>query len=61
MNQLAKEQCAAAMLNITHGDYLIAIVQLRFALPHVHDRRCWSRLMLAIRELNKLEQANANS
>lgn len=61
MNQFAKDQCAAVVLNIHAGYTVSAIVQLRMAIRECHDLRCWSKLMLAIRELNKLEQANANT
>ena len=54
MTPSAKGQCKCAMVNIEVGDYLAAIDNLRRALKGTSDRRVWSKLMLAIRELSKI-------
>jgi hypothetical protein len=54
MNTFAKLHCSAAIALIEHGHYPEAIDNLRAALRLTHDRRVWSKLMLAIRELGKL-------
>lgn len=54
MEPFARTLCRAAQLQIRNGDYALAIGNLRSALRRTTDRRAWSKLMLAIRELSKL-------
>lgn len=46
--------CRAAMWNVREGQYTRAIILLRAALQQTTDRRAWSKLMLAIRELGRV-------
>ena len=54
MTPFARGLCRAAQIQIRNGDYALAIGNLRSALRRTTDRRAWSKLMLAIRELSKL-------
>ena len=53
----ARQFCNDARKLIVAGRYQDAIAYLRLALPQVHNRRAWSKLMLAIRELSKIVPA----
>lgn len=54
MLNFAKWDCIDAMQQIERGEIQEAIATLRRALRGTRDRRAWSKLMLAIRELNRL-------
>lgn len=54
MTTTGRDHCSSAMQHITRGQYAWAIQHLRLALQQTHDRRVWSKLMLAIRELNRV-------
>lgn len=54
MNDLSRAHCASAQFAIRNGHYLSAVQHLRAALRQTIDRRAWSKLMLAIRELNRV-------
>ena len=54
MLEIARVDCLAAMNQIQEGDYALAIVHLRHALRGTHNRRAWSKIMLAIRELSRI-------
>lgn len=54
MSPNARNHCTAAMNLICANEYGAAILNLRSALRECHNRRAWSRLMLAIRELSKV-------
>ena len=54
MNATARTDCANAQRNIIAGNYSAAILDLRLALQNTTNRCAWSKLMLAIRELNKV-------
>lgn len=47
--------CRLAMELIHRNEYEAAIVMCRQALTHSPPRRAWSKLMLAIRELSRVE------
>lgn len=55
MNTTATLSCHCAMDAIMAGNYGSAISHLRTALKYTTNRRAWSKLMLAIRELSRLE------
>lgn len=57
MTQFGKLHCFAAQALIANGHYQEAIDNLRAALRQTSDRRAWSKLMLAIRELSKIVPA----
>lgn len=54
MSLAFSRSCHLAMELIRAGDYAAAQHECRQALKFTRDRRAWSRLMLAIRELNRL-------
>lgn len=54
MSPYARLHCTAAMELIKHGHYGHAIDNLRLAIKGTSDRRAWSKLMLAIRELQRV-------
>ncbi len=54
MTPLARDYCEFAMHNIREGQIAPAIRCLRFALRETTDRKAWSKLMLAIRELSRV-------
>lgn len=54
MSEHAKTFCRDAQRLIVAARYEDAIAYLRRALQQTHNRRAWSKLMLAIRELNRL-------
>lgn len=55
MTPTAQTHCRIAMSDIRNGFYPSALLQLRAALAGTSNRRAWSKLMLAIRELSRLE------
>lgn len=55
MSPLAQSCCRNAVQYIHVGHYAHAIFAIRTALKQTSDRRAWSKLMLAIRELSRLE------
>lgn len=57
MNQSAILDARLASRAIILGDYPAAQQLLRSALRGCNNRRAWSKLMLAIRELNRLSPA----
>lgn len=52
MSDHAKTFCRDAQRLIVAGQYADAIAYLRLALRQTTNRRAWSKLMLAIRELS---------
>jgi hypothetical protein len=54
MTEHARTFCNDARKLIIAGRYQDAIAYLRLALPQVSDRRAWSKIMLAIRELSRI-------
>lgn len=54
MTEHARTFCRDAQRYIVAGQYANAIAYLRLALKQTSDRRAWSKLMLAIRELNRI-------
>jgi Flp pilus assembly protein TadD len=57
MTPYARIACDQAIFNINLGQFEMAIACLRDALRGTHDRKAWSKLMLAIRELNRIAPA----
>ena len=56
MTEFAKLHCVAAQALIANGHYAHAIDNLRHALRGTTNRKAWSKLMLAIRELSRIAQ-----
>ncbi len=56
MSPAARLACSDAMEDIERGDYRSAINELRSALRGTSNRKAWSKLMLAIRELSRIAQ-----
>ena len=54
MTEFAKLHCVAAQALITNGHYADAIANLRAALKGTSNRKAWSKIMLAIRELSRI-------
>lgn len=54
MSPSARNQCEFAVQEIHAGNYEAAILFLRTALKNTPNRRAWSKLMLAIRELSRV-------
>lgn len=54
MTEHARQFCCDAQRLIVAARYADAIAYLRLALRQTSDRRAWSKLMLAIREINRL-------
>lgn len=59
MGPYARKACQQATWNIHQGDYTMAIACLKDALHGTHNRKAWSKLMLAIRELVRIAAAQA--
>ncbi len=51
--------CKLAQLSIRQGFYQDGINYLRAALKQTSDRRAWSKIMLAIRELSRILPATS--
>jgi hypothetical protein len=56
MSLAFRRSCLLAMELINAGDYAAAQHECRQALKYCADRRAWSKLMLAIRELSRIAQ-----
>ncbi len=56
MSPIARVHCSTAQGLILSGHYDLAIVQLRSAIKGTSNRKAWSKLMLAIRELSRIAQ-----
>jgi hypothetical protein len=54
MNPKGRAACQIAVKAITMGQYAVAQEYLRLALKYTTDRRAWSKIMLAIRELSRV-------
>lgn len=58
MSPSARTACSQAIDNINAGQFDMAIACLRDALRGTHNRRAWSKIMLAIRELSRVVPAS---
>lgn len=58
MSPSARLNCKLAVFRIGVGNFDGAIRCLRLALKETQDRRAWSKLMLAIRELQRIVPAS---
>lgn len=54
MSPNGRNLCNQAVALIREGQYRAAQTNLRLALQCTHNQRAWSKLMLAIRELNRV-------
>ena len=54
MNSQGRNHCDTAMRLIRANEYGAAILHLRCALRQTGDRKAWSKIMLAIRELSRI-------
>lgn len=54
MSPSARQACDQAVANIHAGNFEMAIACLRDALRGTCNRRAWSKIMLAIRELSRI-------
>lgn len=53
MSLVARAYCNLAIVDIQLGNHEEAIDWLRYALRQTTDRKAWSKIMLAIRELSR--------
>ena len=60
MTSLAKSYCNLAIADIRAGNFEEARDWLRYALRLTSNRRAWSKLMLAIRELSRITPSTAS-
>ena len=60
MTSTGRGHCQIAMQHIERGQYQWAIDHCRLALRQTHNRRAWSKLMLAIRELSRIAPLTAD-
>lgn len=58
MSPANRQDCESAMTYIRCGDYETAIILLRSVLRTLRPGRAWSKLMLAIRELQRIVPAS---